>query len=502
MPHFQCIVVILLACTVCGSSSLQAQTPPFVLRDTFGRDLAGHEIALLDWEGYIANPAIRLAITSGGGVHPKNYPVRIELAADGESLMFNLHSRMTAAGPRKTMFLESPDDTASFRMSVFPDRDSAHEVYRLTVTLIDAMQARVTSAYTIRIVDQDRKRPIEFPILIDFSHDQTGFFDNQTARDLTLQAAEDCAYFLDDPGYEPVAVGDEVAWIWNSDGFKEGREVTNSSPFTGFLLFAHGIDHEPLHSGSNASDRRDHCFQHINGVKQQLRRSGTISIETAGNWNRLGWRFGGPQDRDAWLSSNGNAVANDYYSIARHEIAHALTFHEGNTGYAQHRTGGQLANGAINGYLGAPAAVDVKEHFYDTIDPVSGFGVFGNEYGGDMPRVRWLITKFELLAMEAAGHTLRRTSPFVPLRMAGPTRVAIAAGVATAIHVTASGGIPAYHFELLQGRLPDGLTLDPFQGVLAGTPTEQGVFPLTLVVRDQDPAGRTATHGVTLVVSD
>lgn len=502
MPSFLRTMALVMAALIVGRPATARQSPPFVLRDAFGRDLNGHEIVLLDWEGYIANPAILLTIASGGEVHPKNFPVRIDLTADAERLMFNLHSRMTPNGPRKTLFLEKPADTASFRMSMFPDRDGEHETYRLNVTLTDAMLVSVSGEFIIRVIDQDRKRPLEYPIQVDFSHDESGFFDNQLARDLTVQAAEDYAYYLANPGYEPVPAGEEVAWIWNLDGFKEGREVTNDKPYSGFLLYAQGIDHDPLHSGSNASDRRDQCFQHVNGVRQKLRRSGTISIETAGNWNRLGWRFGGPTDETAWMSSNGNTVPNDYYSIARHEIGHALTFHEGHLGYAERRGGGTLDGGGMSRYLGAPPPVDDKEHFLDTVDPISGFGVFGNEYGGVMPRIRWLITKFELLAMEAAGHTLRKTSPFIPLDVTGPARVSLKAMKQTAVHLTASGGIPSYDFGLLRGRLPDGMVIDSFTGVVSGVPREKGVFPLSIMVRDQDPAGAAAIHTLTLSITD
>jgi hypothetical protein len=53
------------------------------------------------------------------------------------------------------------------------------------------------------------------------------------------------------------------------------------------------------------------------------------------------------------------------------------------------------------------------------------------------------------------------------------------------LRLTASGGTAPYTWALAQGiTLPDGLTLDPAQGFISGTPTVAGKFPLTLSVSD------------------
>src|SRR5262249_6969546 len=150
----------------------------------------------------------------------------------------------------------------------------------------------------------------------------------------------------------------------------------------------------------------------------------------------------------------------DLASVAHHEIGHALFFDKGyerfTNGVAQ--PGGAIEYGTLTsdtireyypGDLPFPGdnrhvdglRIDDKSHFstgirpegelqLGSIDPASGFGAFGNEYAdtGTMPARRWIITKLDLLAAEAIGYSLRRsTSPFVALAVAP---VALAAGTA------------------------------------------------------------------------
>lgn len=50
--------------------------------------------------------------------------------------------------------------------------------------------------------------------------------------------------------------------------------------------------------------------------------------------------------------------------------------------------------------------------------------------------------------------------------------------------ITATGGALPYEFAIEEGSLPDGLTLDPKTGIIAGTPTEDGMFPFEVEVID------------------
>jgi uncharacterized repeat protein (TIGR01451 family) len=64
--------------------------------------------------------------------------------------------------------------------------------------------------------------------------------------------------------------------------------------------------------------------------------------------------------------------------------------------------------------------------------------------------------------------------------------------------LTASGGTVPYQWTVSAGSLPTGVSLNSGSGVLSGTPSQAGTFPLTVEVTDAD--GQSATEQVTLVV--
>jgi hypothetical protein len=64
----------------------------------------------------------------------------------------------------------------------------------------------------------------------------------------------------------------------------------------------------------------------------------------------------------------------------------------------------------------------------------------------------------------------------------------------------ASGGVPVYNWEILGGRLPEGLKLDPFTGIIAGTPRRAGRFAFTVQLRDYDEANGGVTRRFQLAI--
>jgi hypothetical protein len=99
------------------------------------------------------------------------------------------------------------------------------------------------------------------------------------------------------------------------------------------------------------------------------------------------------------------------------------------------------------------------------------------------------------------------TSATYPLTITCPvitvTNPANANGTANAAFsetFTQTGAIGTATFSLGSGTLPTGLTLDPFTGVLSGTPTQTGSFPITVLVTDGNGCtGVSATY--TLVIA-
>jgi serine/threonine protein kinase len=73
------------------------------------------------------------------------------------------------------------------------------------------------------------------------------------------------------------------------------------------------------------------------------------------------------------------------------------------------------------------------------------------------------------------------------------------AGVAYAQAISASGGIPPYHWTVSSGALPAGLALDSARGLISGAPAAAGVYQFTL--RASDSAQGADTQPMTLRVT-
>jgi C1A family cysteine protease len=64
----------------------------------------------------------------------------------------------------------------------------------------------------------------------------------------------------------------------------------------------------------------------------------------------------------------------------------------------------------------------------------------------------------------------------------------------------ATGGVPPFTWTIVEGALPDGLELDAGTGVISGTPTEDGDFPVTINITDSFTPANTASTDLTLKV--
>ncbi len=456
-----------------------------VIEDIFGRPLdEQHGLILVDWEGHLANPAIELFV-----VPPEQaaLPARALLSAAEPRLYFDLPSQAGPRGPRKEITFAAPGGQ-SVLASIFPDRDGLDETYELALELHDSNSQVWRRVLPLRVIDQDRPESGHFPVTIDFSQDRTGFFDDDMRRKVVIQAALDWMYFFDGAQLDPVPSGAEQTFIWNPDGFINGKFVVNAREYTGFLLYVYGIQGVELRSGGEPS--RAGGFQSVSGKELLLRRSGGVEVETRGNYNERGWMVS-LDDADWWQATNLRDVPNDLYSIVHHEIGHALFANAGYPLFAAAKERGMLEEERIVEYLGGAMRIDGSEHFPGMVDPASRRGAFGNEYHGQMPRGRWLITKADLLLAQAIGHRLRPTSAFSPLVLETDSLPPAVAGVYYSTLLRASGGIPCYHWEASAGEagLPPGLTLDAYTGELHGVPTLAGIFEFTIIVRDYTRQG-------------
>ena len=223
---------------------------------------------------------------------------------------------------------------------------------------------------------------------------------------MVQRAVDDWCYFLDDMHLDAVPAMDESTFIWDPTGFMSGHVVTNTAAYTGYLLYAYGIHSSALRSGGEGSYNGKPAT--TGGSELPLRRSGGLEVETQGNYNVLGWIV--DLDPDTWWKSgNFGNEQNDLYSIVHHEIGHAHGFNGAYPQFVAARSTG-LSTPAVLAYDGGPIAIDAFDHLSSTVDPDSGFGAFGNEYNSQMPARRWIITRTDVLALEALGYKLRSLS--------------------------------------------------------------------------------------------
>lgn len=463
--------------------------------DIFGRPLHQHGLTLVDWEGYIANPAVRFFILPPPDAR---YPARVVVRAGEPRLYFDLPSRAGRDGPSKELRLDHPEKTP-VSVSIFPDRDGRDEDLAIAIEFTDADGEGRSLTLPVHVVDQDRDRPASFPIAVDFSQDRTGFFADGARREAVVRAAEDWAYFLDGTGLEPTPAGTETTPIWNPDGFYSARRVKNEEPYTGYRLYAYGIDGPLVRSGGEPS--RLGGFQSQQGEALPIRRSGGYEAEVKGNYNRKGWLVD-LGDADWWRATNLGDVASDLDSIAHHEIGHALVFNPANNRFGLAKAAGKLRDERVRAYLGSDPTIDRADHLAGSVDPASLHGAYGNEYHGRTPQGRWLITKLDLLCAQAVGYRLRETSAFVPLtlRTEGLPDGAVSAPYTATLR--AEGGIPSYHWDVVEVSLPEGVTLDSFTGDLRGTPGRSGAFEFTVRVRDHDERRVGTSRRFRLAITD
>ena len=294
-----------------------------IVRDVFGREVNETGIVLVDWEGHIANPLMKYSVELPGA--------SAILSSTEPRLYFGFPGLAGADGPTRTLVSEGPSQATEFRISIFPDRDTSDESHTLTIRYAGGDGRVISQTIDVHVIDQDVNRPLEFNIISDYSYDDTGMFDDPAARGAIQQAADDWAYFIADMNLDEVRAGEEQMWIWYPEeqrrqGLGSGVTVTNDVTYTGFLMHVYGYLNEkitasggPSHNGGNQSSGE---------VEFPIKRSGSITFDPRGLFNTLGWMTS-VDESTWWEFTNYGKSEGDLYSIAIHEIGHALVFNPG-----------------------------------------------------------------------------------------------------------------------------------------------------------------------------
>jgi Putative Ig domain/Concanavalin A-like lectin/glucanases superfamily len=154
---------------------------------------------------------------------------------------------------------------------------------------------------------------------------------------------------------------------------------------------------------------------------------------------------------------------------------HELSVAGGTAPYEWHVTGGDLPDGItlapVTGTLAGTPAVAGSYHFTVLVTDAEGQA----------------ITRPTSLTVVAA--------PAIP----EPATPAAEAGAAYHHELSVTGGTAPYEWHVTGGDLPDGITLAPATGTLAGVPMQTGRYQVTVQVADA--SDRTATQELSLFVA-
>jgi hypothetical protein len=130
-----------------------------------------------------------------------------------------------------------------------------------------------------------------------------------------------------------------------------------------------------------------------------------------------------------------------------------------------------------------------------------GTGVFYGtpEKGGTYPLTFSVTDSSSPAQTETVNLTVVVTTPpFSVVRTSLPTATKDTKYSAS---LQATGGTPNYMWSVTSGKLPSGLTMAATTGIVSGTPTLIGTFPITFGVRDYSSPTETQSISLTVVVN-
>ncbi len=112
--------------------------------------------------------------------------------------------------------------------------------------------------------------------------------------------------------------------------------------------------------------------------------------------------------------------------------------------------------------------------------------------------MRWTLLAVLLLGFAGASAAQQAGAPLAIVTERGLPKAILTANYETKL--VASGGMPPRTWEVIDGRLPPGLMLDPVSGAISGTPTALGQYRFAVEVSDSDDPPESRSREFTLSV--
>lgn len=157
------------------------------------------------------------------------------------------------------------------------------------------------------------------------------------------------------------------------------------------------------------------------------------------------------------------------------------------------------ANGGAPPYTWAVTSGSLPDGL--SLDPSTGV-VSGIPTGSGASTFTVQATDSLTPTAQSATESLTLTvDPAAPLGVTTTTLPEATVGASYSSTLDGSGGTTPYTWSVSSGSLPDGLILDPNEGIIGGTPTNAGTFSFTVEATDSStPTAQTATQALMITV--